>query len=86
MLPIRPECIVLDFAHNRLPFLDLDTPFALDRGSILVLRTTLQMRLMSERDSSSKVLKRSIPCSARVSSENQKKGPLNDSDTEGNKT
>jgi hypothetical protein len=39
---------------------------------------------MSNRDSSAKVSKRSILQAARVSSENQNKGPLNDSDTEGN--
>jgi hypothetical protein len=77
--------LVRDFAHKRLPFLDLDTPFAFNRGSVLVMRAALQTRLMSDRDSSSKLSKRSIPLAEGVSSENQKNGPLVKG-TEGNRT
>jgi hypothetical protein len=50
------------------------------------LRVSSQTRLISDRDSSPKVSKRSILRAARVPSENQNKGPLNDSDTDGNNT
>jgi hypothetical protein len=73
--------LVRNFPYNRLPF--LGAPFAFDHRSVPVLRTVLQMRLMSDRDNSSNVSNRSIPWPGRVSSENQNNRPTNTSDTEG---